>query len=1188
MRGDFSGLKPGLFRGLLAATLIIASGLPLIAQGPPTQLFVVADKSVFTWGESNKVTATARDAQGSEVKNTAVIFTVDPPTAATVSAAGVITPLQLTSFAVNAAAGTLKAQIYVQVIPSRITVFPSTPQMTVGTTQLVTATAFDANGKPIPAARFQWELRNALGAWREAQPMASLDAAGNLQALVEGRLLVTARISYPLAFVAGFLSQALGSAYVQMAAPRSYSLSRVFLGKAVSGSSKLTPATSPLLVTEAGAVQFVASLDGTGSALLEWSGNGVRSLLASGRAEIGTGQPLVQMPTLAGSHDGNLLVAEVDAGGTTQISGGASDGLLPVLVPGTPLDGASDTSEFSIQRNSIADGGYKAVAVRFTDAVTGRNGWGLYRGISRPLSEPVVTFLDGFPGYPSATFYGWVPYGIASDGTVWVLAGVPQADGSNKGLLFRCRPGSPPEKILGDGELFLGDQVRYLVPGGLQSFFVASNGDLVARVQTSASDSVVRWPGDGGAPQVLKASAGQVYWHEPGVGSLIALNNYKGLGSGLFLWDGVTSTPLLTVGSTALDGSPVREIVSAAANSMGVIYAMVRTDANAMLIARLRPDTQVVLRAGENIPLGVPPLINALVRGAPSGTPFLLVGGTTQYVARLSDAGTADTILGGSAVLPGGSAFHGTQAIFSYGPDRFLFADSGTGVYSWSQSTVNLALRTPAPVDSGLDLGTPVQINVNRAGAMAGLFWWGAASGIYRVKDGKVTKVVRFTESIDGIYVAGADSPLIDESGNVTFTFTDNQNAYVARWDGLATHIILGTGTKMPDGRTVVSLFRSHGVGNTVVTNIGLDDGQHTNVTYTNGHWDYVAGKNDRLATGEFVSWANYDVFDGNSKGDSVFFFGGSGSYTNGIAARVGGTFRKVLSLSDFTPDGDTLIAITQITIDDDDVVHILASNDSGQQVIYRATPVGLLPNNGVPAVQAGGIGPLYSSSSTLQPGSWVSIYGVNLASRVAVWNGDFPTKLADVTVTINGKLAYLWFVSPGQINLQVPDDTATGPVTVVITNAAGTVTATVNMAAASPSLSLLGDGQHLAGVIATPDGKGTYGGGSYDLVGPTGAFAFSTRPVHAGETLVLYGVGFGPTNPKVPSGKPFSGSAPTVSPATVTIGGVAARVLYSGMTGAGLYQINLIVPDAGSGDKQVVASCAGTQTAVGPLLTIQ
>jgi uncharacterized protein (TIGR03437 family) len=191
------------------------------------------------------------------------------------------------------------------------------------------------------------------------------------------------------------------------------------------------------------------------------------------------------------------------------------------------------------------------------------------------------------------------------------------------------------------------------------------------------------------------------------------------------------------------------------------------------------------------------------------------------------------------------------------------------------------------------------------------------------------------------------------------------------------------------------------------------------------------------------------------------------------------------------------------------------------------------------------------------------------------------------VTVTINGKPAYLWFVSPTQINLQAPIDGTVGPVAVAVTNSSGTTTSTVMLAAISPFFSLF-DATHPTGVIPTPNGTGAYGGGTYDLLGPTGGLGFSTRPVKQGETLVLYGVGFGPTNPAVPAGAPFSGSATTLNTVAISIGGLPADVAYAGMTSAGLYQFNVTVPNTGSGGQTLVATVLGIQTPIGPVVAVQ
>jgi uncharacterized protein (TIGR03437 family) len=248
-----------------------------------------------------------------------------------------------------------------------------------------------------------------------------------------------------------------------------------------------------------------------------------------------------------------------------------------------------------------------------------------------------------------------------------------------------------------------------------------------------------------------------------------------------------------------------------------------------------------------------------------------------------------------------------------------------------------------------------------------------------------------------------------------------------------------------------------------------------------------------------------------------------------------------------------------------------------------------LVSASGPPLILRGGAVPLYSTVSTIQPGEWVSIYGVNLASSTAAWNGDFPTSLGGSSVTINGKPAYLSFVSPTQINLQAPDDTTLGPVPVVVTNGSGSASATVTLARFAPSFLLL-DSKHVAGVIPRSDGSGAYGGGSYDILGPTGnSLGYPTVAAKAGETVELFAVGLGPTSPAVPSGQAFSSTAPVTNPVSLFLNNASLAPAFAGLSAAGLYQVNLTVPaNLGTGDFSLVAAVGGAGTQSGVLISLE
>jgi uncharacterized protein (TIGR03437 family) len=248
-----------------------------------------------------------------------------------------------------------------------------------------------------------------------------------------------------------------------------------------------------------------------------------------------------------------------------------------------------------------------------------------------------------------------------------------------------------------------------------------------------------------------------------------------------------------------------------------------------------------------------------------------------------------------------------------------------------------------------------------------------------------------------------------------------------------------------------------------------------------------------------------------------------------------------------------------------------------------------LAPSSLSPKIAPSGIVPLYSTVPTIQPGSWISIYGSNLAAATVTWTGNYPTSLGGTTVTINGKPAYLWYASPGQLNVQAPVDATSGPVPVVVTTPYGTATSTVTLAQAAPSFCQL-DGKHISGIILRSNGSGAYGGGSYDILGPTGSgLGFPTVAAKAGDTVALYAVGLGPTTPPVSAGKPFTGSAPTANPVTLTINNVAVTPSYAGLTSTGLYQINLTIPAGlGTGDLSINATVAGAQTQQGVVISLQ
>ena len=106
---------------------------------------------------------------------------------------------------------------------------------------------------------------------------------------------------------------------------------------------------------------------------------------------------------------------------------------------------------------------------------------------------------------------------------------------------------------------------------------------------------------------------------------------------------------------------------------------------------------------------------------------------------------------------------------------------------------------------------------------------------------------------------------------------------------------------------------------------------------------------------------------------------------------------------------------------------------------------------------------------------------------------------------------------------------------------------------------------------------------------GKTGLFeGVVTRPPRPGDVVLLYGTGFGPTDPACPTGELVAAPARLKSPVAIRIGGVDATVVWAGLSMAGLYQFNVRIPDVPDGDQLVVAEIGGVRSQDKTFLTIE
>jgi uncharacterized protein (TIGR03437 family) len=255
----------------------------------------------------------------------------------------------------------------------------------------------------------------------------------------------------------------------------------------------------------------------------------------------------------------------------------------------------------------------------------------------------------------------------------------------------------------------------------------------------------------------------------------------------------------------------------------------------------------------------------------------------------------------------------------------------------------------------------------------------------------------------------------------------------------------------------------------------------------------------------------------------------------------------------------------------------------------FTLTPAALK----TPSISAGGVvsAGAFGAFTSVAPGSWMEIFGSGIFPVARSWQtADFngakaPTSLDGVKVTIGGKQAFLDFISDGQVNAQVPSDAPTGAQQMTVSNAAGTSNAyniTVNPlqpGLLAPSSFSVGGKQYV--VAQFTDGS---------FVLPPNALAgATTRQAKPGETIVIYGVGFGPVvdagGQEITAGTVVSAANQLTKSFSLSIGGAPATLIYKGLAPGfvGLYQFNVTVPNVANNDLAPVTftldGAAGSQT---------
>ena len=213
-----------------------------------------------------------------------------------------------------------------------------------------------------------------------------------------------------------------------------------------------------------------------------------------------------------------------------------------------------------------------------------------------------------------------------------------------------------------------------------------------------------------------------------------------------------------------------------------------------------------------------------------------------------------------------------------------------------------------------------------------------------------------------------------------------------------------------------------------------------------------------------------------------------------------------------------------------------------------------------------------YGGFNAIAPATWIEIYGTDLATVPQLgWDTAFngnnaPSTLGGTTVTIAGQPAFIDYISPHQVNVQVPSGIPTGRQTLVVTTAGGPSSGTavtvnvVEPGLLAPAVFKQPAGQYVAAFLSN---------GVTFVLPPGLTNAVPTARAKPGDVIILYGIGFGSVDPNINAGVIVGQANKLSGSVQISIGGAQANVQFAGLVSGflGLYQFNIVIPNVPAND---------------------
>jgi len=560
----------------------------------------------------------------------------------------------------------------------------------------------------------------------------------------------------------------------------------------------------------------------------------------------------------------------------------------------------------------------------------------------------------------------------------------------------------------------------------------------------------------------------------------------------------------------------------------------------------------------------------------------------------------------------------GPSATFPVTPGAFRTSRGNAFLARLNPSGNSLVYATY--LELGLN-GRPAALAVDLSGnayfaGVTALKAFPATPGAFQVEcpSGLCAFVAKFNSNgsalVYATYFDDATDIAVDSSGNAYITGTTGSSSFPTTIGSFR--------PTLPGGGVFVTKFSP--VGNTLIYSTYLGNGIGSGIAVDSSGSAYVTGRTStsfptvnafqatlRGIANAFVAKLNpagsalvYSTYLGGNVGESgsriavdaagnAYVTGDSASTTfpttpDALQLAFGGGNRDSF-IAQLSSAGTALLYSTYLGGRNDETPAGIAVDSIGNLYVagwtnsnnfptanaLQATPSGsisgyivkIATRSGAPTINSDGIvnGASFAKQG-LAGGGLASLFGTNLASRTATASAvPLATTLAGVTVQVHGFNAPLFFVSPSQINFQIPWE--------VLGLSQASLTVTVEGLSSSPQVVAMG--VSAPGLFATNSSGSGQGAiliaDTGEIAGPVGSIpGRAARPVRRGAFVSIYCTGLGLVNNRPDSGGAGSGNplSTTVAVPTVTIGGVSAPVSFAGLAPGfvGLYQVNVQVPD--------------------------